>query len=277
MAVSVEKARNYVYSKGTMWERAAFAYLFETGEINHLHQCLFCYKNTDNGFGHGMEHDIKTPDSHPLALEYILAVFVRSWGIPAGDLFMGTAQWVTANQHDDGSLKNPASLHDYPYAPWWKDGGQSMPDSITGNLTALSLVTPELAEKTRQWVHANLTIDKICENGWLFMAYHAYDYFMNVDDFPDIARYRQATISNIRDCARKAPESQYGALLEFAPTPESAVAKTMPELVARSLDYLQESQQDDGRWKDEHDLAHWQPATTISALRMLQRHGRLTI
>ncbi len=271
----MKKARDYVYSNGTLWERAAFAYLFEEGDLNRLHQSVLCYKNADNGFGHGMEHDIKTPDSHPLGLEYILGVFVRDWDIPAGNVFAGAAQWVEANQQDDGTLTNPASLHAYPYAPWWKDGGQTAPDSIVGNLTALGLVTPTLAEKTRQWVHANLTIDKICENGWLFMAYHAFDYFMHVDDFPDVTRYRQATIDNIRDCARKAPEEQYGSLLMFAPTPDSVITKAMPELVTRDLEYVLQAQQDDGRWKDQHDLAHWQPATTITALRMLERHGKL--
>ena len=47
---------------------------------------------------------------------------------------MDTVDWVERNRHEDGSLKNPDSLHNYPHASWWSGGGQSAPDSITGNL-----------------------------------------------------------------------------------------------------------------------------------------------
>ncbi|MEQ8677750.1 MAG: hypothetical protein RLP44_24215 [Aggregatilineales bacterium] len=280
MGVSIEKAREFVYANGILWERAAFAYLFgdqnrRQAHLARLHQCLLCYKNTDDGWGHALEHDIKTPDSHPLALEYILQVTVRDWDIPAGNLFDGTVAWVSNNQTDDGALKNPPSVLTYPHAPWWNEGGQTAPDSITGNLTALGLVSPELASKTQAWAQENLTLEKIQANEWLFMAYHAFDYFMNVDDFPDVETYRVATIENIRECAAKAPEKQYPALLAFAPTPDSRVSKAMPELVERSLTYLLDTQEADGRWRDEHDLGHWQPAATIGALRALQRHGKL--
>ncbi|MBC7870443.1 MAG: hypothetical protein H7Y09_06355, partial [Chitinophagaceae bacterium] len=143
MAVSITKARDFVYENGSVWERALFAYLFENGSIERVHQCLLCYKNADNGFGHGLELDIKTPDSHPAALEYILGYLARDLGIPVGSLFDGTAQWLEGQLQEDGSLKNPASLHEYPHAPWWGEwGGQSAPDSITGNLTKLGVVTP---------------------------------------------------------------------------------------------------------------------------------------
>jgi len=77
MAVSITKAREFVYENGSVWERTLFAYLFEGGSIERVHQCLLCYKNADNGFGHGLELDIKTPDSHPAALEYMLGLLVR--------------------------------------------------------------------------------------------------------------------------------------------------------------------------------------------------------
>lgn len=280
MSVSIQNARDFVYSKGILWERAAFAYFYEDQyderlRLSRLHQRLLCYKNPDGGWGHALEYDITTPESHPLALECLLNFIARDKAIPIGTLFDGTEQWVSNNQAEDGSLKNPASVLEYPHAPWWNEGGQTMPDSIVGNLTALGLVTPDLAAKTRTWVQKNLTLEKIRANEWLFMAYHAFDYFMNVDDFPDVESYRNATIENIRECATNAPEIQYPALLAFAVTPASPVTQAMPELVDRSLDYLLETQEDDGRWRDEHNLEYWQPLTTIGALRALQRHGRL--
>jgi len=276
MAVSITKAREFVYENGSVWERTLFAYLFEGGSIERVHQCLLCYKNADNGFGHGLELDIKTPDSHPAALEYMLGLLVRDLNLPVGTLFEGTAAWLEAQREADGSLKNPSSLNDYPIAPWWAEwGGQSAPDSITGNLTKLGLVTPSLAESTQLWVQQNLTLEKIQANEWLFMAYHAHDYFMNVRDFPEVEVYRAALIENIRACAEKMPEKQYAVLLQFAPTPDSPVAQAMPDLVKRSLDYLMEAQWADGGWEDEHGIKHWQPSLSIIILHGLQRHWRI--
>ncbi len=274
MAISLKKARDFVYSNGSLWERALYAYLFEGEPIERVHACLRCYQNPDGGYGHALEHDIRTPDSHPLALEYILGVFAGdAERLPAGDLFDGASAWCEANLAADGSLKNPPSVLEYPHAPWWKEGGQHMPDSIAGNLAKLGKLSPDFAASTRRWVTQNLTPDHIRQNEWLFMAYHAHDYYMNVDDFPDVEQFRAATVDNIRACAEKMPEKQYGSLLAFA-QPGSRVAAAMPDLVTRSLDYLMDTQREDGGWSDQHDLAQWFPMTTIGALCHLQRHGR---
>lgn len=275
MPVSIEKARDFVCANGALWERALFACLFEDGGTERVHQCLLCYKNPDGGWGHGLEHDLKCPDSNPLALEFLLQM-IRDTDIPIGGILARTTTWVEQNREEDGALKNPPCLLDYPHAPWWNDGGQSMPDSITGNLTRLGLCTRSLAESTRRWVQANLTLEKIKANEWLFMAYHAHDYFMNVDDFPNLGAYRKATIQNIIDCAESAPEKQSYVLFSFATTPDAKVTQHIPpHLITRNLDYLAESQREDGGWDDEHGLTHWQPYATIVSLLALKRYGRL--
>jgi hypothetical protein len=209
-------------------------------------------------------------------LEFLLFI-LRDTGLPVGHLLDGAAAWVEANRNDDGSLKNPASVRDYPLAPWWvESGGQTTPDSITGNLIKFGACTPGLAASTRSWVQANLTLENIRVNEWLFMAYHAHDYFLNVQDFPDLAVYRQATLDNINACAAVMPEKQYYTLFQFAPMPDSPVAQALPTTVLeRCLDVLFESQREDGGWTDEHDLLQWQPYTTILVLLALQRYGRL--
>jgi hypothetical protein len=274
MPIEMRKARDFVYANGTLWERVLFAYLFQDGPLDRVHRCLLCYKNSDGGWGHALEHDLRCPDSHPLALEFLLRLISHT-GLPVGALLEDTSQWLERKREADGSLNNPDAVLDYPHAPWWNEGGQTMPDSIVGNLTALGLCSPSLAESTRRWVETNLTLGKIRANEWLFMAYHAYDYFMNVDDFPDVATYRRATVENIIACAEKAPENQYYSLFTFAPTPDSPVAKAAPAgLLDRFLDYLEQAQEDDGHWNDEHGLQQWYPYATITILLTLRRYGR---
>lgn len=277
--INFKKARDFIYSNATLLERSVFAYLFQSdthaNALMRVHLNLMGYKNPDGGFGHALEHDIRTPDSHPLALEYLLGWLVRDLNLPLGDTLAGTSAWLESVREPDGSLRNPASVRDYPHAPWWAEsGGQTIPDSIVGNLTKLGMSTPSLSATTREWVSKNLTLDAIRGVDWLFMLYHAFDYFMNVDDFPNVQTYRAATIEQMRTLADKMPEKQYYVLLQFAPTPDSPVARAMPKLVARSIDYLLSTQRDDGSWSDEHGLSQWYPNVTIMALERLRTFGK---
>src|SRR5215213_7771014 len=179
MAIDLKRARDFVYANGVMWERALFAYLFQGGSLERLHQCLLCYKNPDHGWGHALEHDLRCPESNPLALEFLLAILTQL-DIPVGNLLDGTPQWLEGQREPDGSLKNPPETLDYPHAPWWNGGGQTIPDSIVGNLTTLGCASDSLGQTTAQWVQHNLSPEKIRANDWLFMTYHAYDYFLPI-------------------------------------------------------------------------------------------------
>ncbi|MGB1286916.1 MAG: hypothetical protein ACPG7F_10315 [Aggregatilineales bacterium] len=233
-----------------------------------------CYKNDDSGFGHALEHDVRCPQSHPLALEFLLMILTDT-NLPPGDLLSGAAAWVAVHQNADGTLQNPSEVLTYPHAPWWDEGGQHIPASITANLMKLDTVSETLSGKTRNWVNDNLTIEKIQAEEWLFMLYHPFHYFMQDTEFPDVEKYRQATMQQIITLAEDAPENQAYSYFRFAPTPDSLVAKAAPELTARLLDALENQQQDDGSWVDQHDLASWSPFTTILVLLTLQRYGKL--
>ena len=275
MAFDLGMAREFVYRNGTLLERALFAWLFEGGCLERLHQIILCYKNPDNGFGHGLEHDIKAPQSHPLALEYLLGLMKHA-GLPPGSIFAGTADWVEAQMDERGDLRNPPETRAYPLESWWQEeGGQTMPDSIVGNLMRFGFATPSLIEKTKAWVLANYSPAKIQDNEWLFMAYHAFDFFFAVDDFPELERFKQAAVDNIVACAEAAPENQYDSLFVFAPTPDSMIARTLPAgLPDRFLDALSKAQQPEGHWLDQHNLPQWYPMTTINVLLALKRYGR---
>lgn len=277
MPVDFTKARNSVYEHGTMWERALFAFLFQDGSLDHLYQCWLCYKNEDHGFGHRLEHDISYPGSHALALEYLLTVMTH-FQIPAGHLLDSTPQWLESQLAEDGSIRQPEGLTAYPLAPWWVDmKGQTEPDSIVGNLASYGMATPELLASTQKWVRAHRTIEDIRANEWLFMAYHAYDYYMNVPDFPDVEQFQQATMDNITSLAQALPDEQLSSIFAFATAPDSPIAVAIPDVVERALDYVETTQQEDGHWLDQHNLRQWFPMTTVGNLYTLKQFGRLTV
>lgn len=271
LAIDFQKARDYVYSNGVLWERNLFAYLFQNGSLSQLHHNLQGYQNADGGYGNAFEHDIRCPQSHPLALEFLLGVLVQT-DVPAGTILDGAAAWLEANRNPDGSLRNPPEVLDYPHAPWWdENGGQTMPDSIVGKLIKYGKSSPSLDASTVKWVAENLTLEKIQATEWLFMLYHPYDYFLNVPGHDDLLA---ATVEQIVKLTRQIPENQYHSLMSFAMTPDSPVAQAAPDLIQTALDYLAVTQREDGSWNDQHDLAQWRPFVTISNLLALRNHGR---
>jgi hypothetical protein len=276
--VSIDKARCFVHSKGNLWERALWDLLFSGASVERVHRCLVIYKNDDGGWGHGLEHDIKTPDSNPLMLEFLLSIN-RDTDLPLDELLEGTPKWVEKAQNEDGSLSNPPSLSDFPRAQWWEDG-QTIPDSITGNLIRLGICPKGVRSKTKAWVESNLTLDDIQKNNWLFMAYHPFDYFFNEDDFQDVDKFREATLENIYKTALTHEEEGESHKLfpffQFARGPDSIVTQNAPNgLVDRILDHLEETQREDGGWDDEHNLDYWQPYFSTIILLALQRFGRI--
>ena len=276
--VSVDKALCYVHAHGNLWERALWDYLFSEGPLERVYRCLLPYKNPDGGWGHGLEHDIKAPMSNPLMLEFLLSV-MRDTGLPPGSLLDGTPEWLDSTQAEDGELTNPAGLEDYPRAQWWQEG-QTIPDSITGNLLKYDLCPVGVRERTKAWVTKNVSLESVRENNWLFMAYHPFDYFFHEDEFPEVDKYREATLENIYDSAleheRKGELQKLFPFFQFADGPESLVAREAPAgLVERILDHLQESQREDGGWDDEHGLAYWQPYFSTIILLALKRFGRV--
>lgn len=276
--ISLENARCFVHAHGNLWERAMWDYLFDGGSAERVHRILAGYKNSDGGFGHGLEHDIKAPMSNPLMLEFLLTV-MRDTGLHPGSLLDGTPEWVERIQSADGFLQNPPGLEDYPRAQWWGDG-QDKPDSITGNLIKQGVCCPAVRSRTRDWVLKNLTLEDIRSNGWLFMAYHAFDYFMNEDDFPGVDEFRIATLENIYQTTlvheEKGEMKKLFPFFQFATGPDSIVAKEAPDgLVDRLLDHLESTQREDGGWDDEHGLLYWQPYFSTIILLALKRFGRL--
>lgn len=273
MAISFKKARDFIYSRSTLWERVLFAHLFEGAPLAHVLQCMACYKNPDGGWGHGIEPDIKTPDSHPLAMEFALHIF-RTTNVNPRNLFNDAPEWLENNRAPDGSLINPPTVLDYPCAEWWQPTcGQIKPGSIVGNLMRSGICTPSLAESTLNWVKEHLTLEKIKADDWLYTSCQAYDYYMHVEDFPEVEIYRKATIDHLVTLVKTAKPDQYYQFFLLASTPESRLAKAVPPpLLKKMLDALKSGQQDDGAWHDQHRLPQWSAWTTIVVLNALRNY-----
>jgi hypothetical protein len=221
---------------------------------------------------------VKCPYSTPIALEFLLTIF-RDTGISRGSLLENSPQWVEGNSKPDGSLLNPEDLIKYPCADWQKDG-HNIPVSIAGNLNKYDLASEKILNSARTWAAENLTLDKVASNDWLFMAYKPFDYYMNIENCDNIEKYQEATMVNINTCAlgheKKGELNKLFPLFQFVDGPNSEITDYLDiNLLDRILDFLENSQRNDGGWDDEHGLKYWQPYFSTVILLALKRFGRV--
>ena len=60
------KARDFILTNARMIERRLFEFHFENGTKEGIFHAVYAYRNSDGGFGHGMEPDTASPESQPL-------------------------------------------------------------------------------------------------------------------------------------------------------------------------------------------------------------------
>jgi hypothetical protein len=268
MSLSLDRAREFVYQHGVLWERALFAHLFEGGSRERVVRCLALYQNGDGGWAHALEHDIRTPASHAVAAEYALGVMAE-YGLAEPEVVARTAAWCEASQAETGEFPLGESFHRYPRAAWWQEMTVYPPDAITGRLAALGAATQRLRERTARWVAQNLTQDELRgldTESWRYRLYHYADYFMNIEA-PDAPAWQEAIVAKVVELARAQPGGESALGFGWA---ASLPAGAIPaELIAKRRAALAAGQTEDGGWADPHGLLQWRPMHTIWALKTL--------
>src|SRR5438034_5632519 len=111
MGISIDRARDFVYQSGVLWERELFGWLFEGGARERVLASLGQHQNADGGWGNALEHDVRTPRSSAPVTEYALAV-MREFELADGPRLGRTAAWCEAHQAEDGSFPLGQEFHD---------------------------------------------------------------------------------------------------------------------------------------------------------------------
>ena len=270
--VSLERARDFVYQHGALWERALFAQLFEQRSRERTVRCLAQYQNEDGGWGHALEHDVRTPHSNAVATEYALGI-MREFDLAEPEMVRRTAAWCEAHQAQTGEFPLGEAFHAYPRAPWWQDAPEHSPAGITGRLAALDAGTPRLLERTAHWARQHLSLEELRildQENWRYRLYHYADYFLHVD-VPDAPACRDALVAKAIELARRQPDAE--CALGWGTTPRLPRGAVPPELKQKRLQALATGQREDGGLPDPHGLPQWRPIGTLWALKTLKEHG----
>ncbi|MFI7245818.1 hypothetical protein [Streptomyces qinglanensis] len=294
----LSRAENFIWLTARVLEQRRFAYDFLDGDPGAVETALDAYRNSDGGYGHALDPDLRGPVSQPLHTAAAVRI-LDSIGRCAGQRVERIGRYLTAVSTPEGAL--PAvhpSLRGCPAAPWFP-----VVDTPPGDLLATGPVVGAL-HRNNVW-HA-----------WLFRATdycwsaveslgktHPYEvraalaFLEGVPDRPraEAAAERLGTLVReqrlvVTDPDRRADlplpsgyaPGEYHYPTDFARAPRSPARRWFSDVeLERALDHLVGRQRDDGGW--DLDRHHWAPGTalegrprvTLEALHTLRAYGRL--
>lgn len=283
-------ARGYILSNGRLLERRLFATCFEGEAAAGVADAVRGYRNSDGGFGHGMEPDTRCPASLPIYTEIALQALAAA-GAHDQELVDGACEYlasVAARASAGGAvpLAFPV-IEDYPraahWAEWTYQPSVNPTAGLAGHLHRLGAGHPWLSQAT-EWCWQQI------EGAELPGEVHSLsEVFVFLEQAPDRDRADRAATSSLEQLNKAEmfladPDAAgYGLTpLSIAPQAGSRWRELFPaELIEAHLDRMMRDQQPDGGWPIAWDppsdaaRLEWRGMVTLSALRTLVSYGRL--
>ena len=283
----LQRARAFVYANARRVDRAMFETMFESLDGNELVAALVAYRNSDGGFGHALEPDLRTPSSQPLHTETALWTLKRA-GLRRPDIADRCCDYLERVARADCALPAFTSgALDYPAAAHWQAGFGAEPslDRACGIVASLAW-----HGATHRWFDAaRVACTKYVQSADIDEAHHLRYAFEAAEVLLEGAA-RDRALARLRTMLDHAdffvmetPVERYGLTpLHFVPAPDSASrAGFDDELIQRHLDDLVAQQSDDGGWPIRFDppsdaaRIEWRGNWTVDALATLRAWGRL--
>jgi hypothetical protein len=116
-----DRARHFIETEARPLEQARFQYHFADAGAAAVEAALAALQNPDGGFGHGIEPDLRTPDSSVLGTSIALQVLREIGGGPSAIATSAIAYLVATYLPELHTWQIiPPSAAASPHAPWWQ-------------------------------------------------------------------------------------------------------------------------------------------------------------
>ncbi len=293
----LEAAKSFLRTQARPLEQALFAHSFEGGSQADVFAALAAYQNSDGGFGHGLEADVRLPGSSVICTSIAFQV-LRHIAAPSDHpLVAGGCAYVAATF--DEATSNwpdvPPTLDDAPHAPWWR----YREDLATRRCNPRAELAGYLVDYSEHFPAAMR--EAVVESVATSIANHQGE--MEMHDLLCVLRFwespglppaiRTALAAKVRALVRAtiardpAASKAYGLPpLDVVDSPESPFATDFAEEIPIQLDHIIASQSASGAWEptwswgdgsDAWQQAHrdWSGVLTLANLRKLRAFGRL--
>jgi hypothetical protein len=275
MSFDLHAAESFMATNARLLDRRRLQLLLGTADPRDTLDALDAYRNTDGGYGSGLEPDLRAAESQPAAAMHALEVLTEA--APAAmtravELF----NWLEKHTLADGGLPfalpiaNPAGC-----APFWTQGDTAtsslqMTAQVAANAHRLGHHHPDLVN--HPWLVKATTYCADAIRG-LDHAPHAYELLFALGFLDAVAESVPDADALLRNLGRHLPrdgsmhveggtEAEKLHPLDFAPHPDGPVRALLAgQAVATDIERLARQQQPDGGWLV--DFATYSPAAAL--------------
>lgn len=292
-------AQHFLETQGRPLELARFQHAFQDASAERVLTELSNFQNADGGFGHGLEPDLRTPESSALCTSVAFQL-LRDLNVPATHPMVtsGIAFFLNTFDEQQASWRIiPKAAEQSPRAPWWYqqereerfegfslnptaeilsylyDYQQAVPDDV------IVLVTEQVFAKLRDAdkleMHEILCLLRLFKTETLAED-HKQKIFVKVQTY-------------LSDLARTPEQWQtYGLRpVQVVTAPTSVFVDGLEDVVANNLNYDISTQHASGcweplwQWDDTYPDSwvrakqEWSGVLTVNTLMTFQRFGRI--
>ncbi|MBV9604021.1 MAG: hypothetical protein JO027_02875 [Solirubrobacterales bacterium] len=284
MPVDRAAAETFIWSTARLVDRHRYAMRFAGGPAEPVIASLAGYQNPDGGFGHGLEPDLRGPESQPGPTMYALEILLEAGML---DTAMGRAAraWLARVAEPDGGIRTALpGFESYPHAPWWTAEPKSsfLTFGLAAVLHAGAVGEDEWLARATDWCWRSIEAERQPSAYWLKYA------CAFLDSVPDADRANAAleALGGSVDASAIAPaggaEGEALRPLDLSPRPgtRSRALVGEPDVEAH-LDAVEAEQLEDGGWMFDWpawslaQTADWRGNVTIRALGWLHDNGRI--
>jgi hypothetical protein len=282
------RARLFLGLNARLLERLRFECLFDKAPAEPALRALSAYQNSDGGFGHALEPDLRGPESEPIPAWTALGILDELDAV-RGPTLAAILRYIAKAEVTGGGLPFvfPAASRS-PHAPWWETG----PGRVRGSLNPTAGLAAYLYKNRIRTPWLNRA------GAWcwdrIVRLREANPYELRVvltflDWNPDRHRSEE-TLERLRPWIRTPTVVEFDASkesdafrpLDFAPTPGLLSRSLFSEQeISDHLDKIVRDQRPDGGWGVSFPIwtpitrFEWEGCQTLEMLKVLRAHRRL--
>lgn len=273
MTDAVANAGRFIEKDGRDIEQALFTYHFHEGSRDEVLETLGRYQNADGGFGHGLEPDIRAPDSNPFATELALHICLSAETPPDHPLLRRTVEYLEDAQDEEGNWRFSPGVYEHPLAPWfqgWTWPALNPSCTIAGYLTALGLGSDRLHARVAALFDRLARPDGLLSDDYYTVRPYAY-YFLPAWEHPRRELYLSGVLWWLLRQGVRGKEMPF----DFIRSRDTYTGRLLPDgAIETGLDAIERAQLEDGGWPTPYD-PHWRGWTTVENLLVLRAFGRV--
>jgi hypothetical protein len=292
MSDQLSAARSFMAGHARVLDRRRFELLFDGTDAEPVLAALGAYRNSDGGYGHGLEPDLRAPESQPAAAWHAFEVFADVAPVTAPEA-AELCDYLDAVALPDGGLPFALPIEDSSgSAPFW---AQADPEAFSLQITAIvaahanRVAAHDPAVARHPWL-ARATSCCLAAIGALEAAPEAYVLAFAVqllDAVHDRDAAAPALLARLGEYVpRDGRLRVVGGLpdealwpLDLAPEPGRPARTLLDEsAVSADLERLAAGQKEDGGWTVDFQsyspaaALEWRGYATVRALSVLRRN-----